>query len=326
MGPNKAFFILIISFIISLFGLTTVLVKSVPLVLSHAVYVCQQTFSNILFTISHSVPFLAAIFAMAIFIVGLLTLTIQLLQTRAYVKKNLKKRALLPMSLKQITSELKIKGKIDIVKDNNKLSFCYGIIKPRICISTGLIKALNPGELRAVVLHESYHLKNHDPFKIILAKTASLMFFFIPLFREMQRHYALSKEIAADHVVIQNNHKTLLLSALSKLLINNQPRFVGVAALASVEDLEKRIMYLTKQKVNIKFAPSLVSVTLSGFILLFFLLLLNTPVYAVKMDGEIMKHSLFICPFGDSCTLVCKAEKETNYTKNLLYTPMTEKR
>lgn len=324
MSANKAFFILLFSFIIALIGLTTVFVKTIPLLLSHAVYICQEAFSNVLFSISHSIPLLLIALVIMILFLGFITLWIQALKTRTYLKEHMGKKISIPSDAVAIIENLGLKDKINIVKDDNKFSFCYGLFHPRICLSTGLLRSLNTDELRAVLLHESYHVKNHDPLKIILGKTASIMFFFIPVLKDFQNFYVFSKEIAADKLVISNGYKQPLLSVLSKLLVVGSPKFSGVAALASVDDLEKRVLYLTGNQKSTIFKPSFINISLSILVVLFSLALVNTPVYAVSEHEGSMEHSLFICPFGDKCALSYKAKEEEgmNYSKGLMSTPM----
>lgn len=324
MSANKAFFILLFSFIIALIGLTTVFVKTIPLLLSHAVYICQETFSNVLFSISHSIPLILISLVIMVLLVGFITLWVQVLKTRAYLKKHLGKKISIPYSAAAIVEELGLRNKINIVKDKSKFSFCYGLFQPRICLSTGLLRSLNTDELRAVLLHESYHVKSHDPLKIILGKTASMMFFFIPVLKDFQNFYAFSKEITADKLVINNGYKQPLLSVLSKLLTAGSPKFSGVAALASVDDLEKRVLFLTGNQTKTTFKPSLLNISLSAIVVLFSLVIVNTPVYAVSDHEGSMEHPLFICPFGDKCVLSCKVKEEEgiNYSKGLMYTPM----
>ncbi|MBI2012032.1 M48 family metalloprotease [Candidatus Daviesbacteria bacterium] len=332
MGANKAFCMLLLSFVVALVGLGTVFFKTVPLLLSHAVYVCQETFSNILFGISHSVPLVLITLVIMVLLIGLVTLLIQVLKTRNYLKKHMRERVPIPSSLIEITKELGLNDSVDVVKDRSKFSFCYGLIHPRICLSTGLLRSLNTRELKAVILHESYHVKNRDPLKIILGKTASLMFFFIPLLKDIQNFYALSKEIAADKLVVGNGYRHSLISVLSKLLVAGSSKFSGVAALASLDDLERRILLLTGNQKRSIFKPSLLNISMSAFVVLFSLALMNTPAYAVSDHEGSMESSMFtakqevyfICPFGDKCALSCKAKEEEggNYSQDLMYTPM----
>ncbi len=322
MSANKAFLVQLLLSLVALVGLTTIFIKTVPMLLSHVVYICQKTFSNVIFSFSHSGPLFLIILVASILLIGILTLTVLTLKTRRYLKKNLSRQVLIPSTLKSITLQLDLVGKINVVKDNNKFSFCYGLLEPKICISTGLLKNLTENELKAVLLHESYHLKNHDPLKILLGKTSAIMFFFIPILKDIQKYYAFSKEIAADEVVIKNGNKNSLISVLSKLMMSPPPKFVGVAALINIDDLEKRILYLSGKQIKHTFKPSAKNILLSTFVVVFSLILVNAPVYAVNLHEESMdNHALFICPFGDSCAASCRAEKEVNFSKNMLYTP-----
>lgn len=311
MGANKAFFILLLSFLVSLIGLATIFIKTVPLMLSHAVYVCQKAFSNVLFILSHSVPLLLITLIVIILLTGVLVLVLQILKTRTYLKKHLSRRLAVPAILRSITQELHLRGRIDIVEDSKIFSFCYGLLRPRVCLSTGLLRTLTEDEVKAVLLHESYHIRNRDPLKILLGKTASIMFFFIPIFAEIQNYYAFSKEIAADEVVMKHGNKDSLISVLSKLLLSESPKFAGVATLGNVDDLEKRIVYLTKDHKKIMFKPSLLSLSLTTFVVLFSLLVINAPVYAISTQEGSWDY-----------TVSCIAAKEVNYSKNLLYTPL----
>lgn len=322
MSANKAFFILLLLSAIALVDLATIFIKTMPMLLSHVVYICQKTFSNVIFTFSHSGPLLLIVLMAIILLIGSLTLAIQILKTSRYLKKNLSRKIQIASILRSITQELNLDGKINIVKDNHKFSFCYGLVKPKICISTGLLKNLTENELKAILLHESYHLKNHDPLKILLGKTSAIMFFFIPILRDIQNYYAFSKEIAADEVVIKNGNKNSLISVLSKLMVTDSPRLAGVAALANINDLEKRILYLSGKQIKNTFKPSFTNILISTFVVLFSLIIVNAPVYALNLPSEsIDNHTLYICPFGDSCAASCKAEKEVNFSKNMLYTP-----
>src|SRR5258708_5231881 len=239
-GANKAFYLLLGVSGLAITGLTTLLIKSTQLTIAKTIYVCQQSLSNITFVLPNLVPAVLALLASTIFMIGFLILIQQIIKTRRYIKSHLKRQARSTVLIKTLVTELKLTGKIDVVKDSKRFSFCYGILNPRICISMGLIKNLTPNELKAVLLHESYHLKSHDPLKNIVAKVVSLMFFFIPTLKDVERFYTFSKEINADDLVIRKHLKKPLLSALSKLIGGNSVDFAGVAAFAGSNDLKRR--------------------------------------------------------------------------------------
>lgn len=325
ISANKAFYILLATSSIAFVGLAGVLTKTLPLNFAHVVYFCQKNLSPIIGTLPHTISFLLTFMAIAILAVGLSISLIQILKTRVFVKNNLKKRTSIPRDVKKVLLMVHIDKKIDIVKNKRKFSFCYGMLSPRICLSTGLIRSLTKKELYAVLLHEKYHLKSYDPLKIILARAAAYMFFFIPILRDVQRYYTFSKELAADNEVIKDGAKESLLKALSKLLLVNEKSFGGVAAFASVHDLEKRIEYLSKGSYNGSLKPSLINLILSAVVMVSALLIVSAPVHAVSMSDESMEHSLFICPFGSECLAACKKEFPTdrkNFSEIQLYTPM----
>ena len=316
-SANKAFYILFATSSIAFTSLATLLVKSLPLTIAHAIYICQKNLSSA-FVLPHSIPFTLTFLAIIVLTLGVLILGTQIIKTRLYIRKNMGKRIIVSKIIKSISEELNLSGRIDIVKDNDRISFCYGMIRPKICLSTGLLKNLNRSELKAVLLHESYHLKNYDPLKIVFGRVASYMFFFIPILKDVDKYYAFSKEIAADNLATKNGNKGSLLSALSKLITVNNPQFSGVAALASIDDLERRIKYLTGQQTKLLFRPSLLNLSLSAAALLLSALALNAPVNAMTMD-ESMNNSYLVCPYGNQCATECKdglKSKEINFSDN----------
>ncbi|MBI3486205.1 M48 family metalloprotease [Candidatus Daviesbacteria bacterium] len=322
MNANKAFCILLVSFSVALVGLITILYKSLPLAIANAIYVCQKTFTSAV-TLPHSIPFTLSLITVIILTIGLLTLWIQILKTRLYIKRTIGKKVFLPNSVKKIAGELNLNGRIDVIKDKNRFSFCYGIIRPRICLSTGFIKVLNNEELKAVLLHESYHLRNYDPLKIVIGRAASRMLFFIPALGDIQKYYALSKEIAADNMTIKNTGKQPILSSLSKLITLNNPKFSGVAAFASSDDLEMRIKYLTGLQNTVLFRSSIFSIFLSIIVILFSVFILNAPVHAMGLNNQSMNTLYCVCPYDDRCSGECQDRlktREQNFSEFRPYT------
>lgn len=322
-GANKAFYLLLGASGLVFIGLTFLLIKSTQLSIAHTIYICQQSLSNITFTLPKSIPACLAFFIMAIFLSGLLLLIHQILKTRWYIKKNLKKQIYAAKVVKTLISELNLVGKVDIIKDNQRFSFCYGIFKPRICLSTGLIKDLSSSELKAILFHESYHLKSYDPLKNVFAKVLSLTFFFIPTLKDVERFYTFSKEIAADDLVIKNHSKKPLLSALLKLIETNSPNLTGVAKFAGSNDLKRRLEYLTGKESNKFFIPSLRNIIFSLIIFVVPLFVVNSPTFAMSnMNEQSMKDAYFMCPYGDSCINDCKntfQSSKVNYSQSKLY-------
>lgn len=335
-GANKHFYILFATFIVALTGLTQLLTKTFPLLYANAINLCQKTFSNVIITLPSSLPITIISVILFVLLIGVIAISVQAFKTRLYITKNLSKRIAASQRLQSIFKSLNLDNKVDIVQDSSVLSFSYGLFKPRICLSTGLIQKLSTEELKAVLLHESYHLKNLDPLKIVLSKTASFMCFFLPIMYDFQRNYALSKEIAADRVAVSYGQKESLLSVLSKLLtLTPSPRFNGVAALAEIDSLEERILHLTNQKKGAAMRLSKRHLVFSLAIFFLSIIVLNAPVHAIAKNNMAIDemNTFYICPFGDSCLIACTQDKksnqsiyssmdEVNSSKNIPYTPV----
>lgn len=320
LEANKAFYVLLAIFAVGLFMLFKLVTKIAPLTLSHTVYYCQKAISSIIFTLPHALPPLLALILLSIFVIGLALLTFKLLRTFFFIRNIVKNKVTAPKKVEDIAQELGI-AKIDIVKSEFYSSFCYGFFKPRICLSLKLAQSLNKKELKAVLIHENYHLKNKDPLKILLSEIAASMFFFVPILKDIHNHYTLSKEIAADQLAIQLEEVKYLRSALIKILVSPTPTFSGVASFGSSGDLEQRVNVLTNNH-NIGVKISSVRLIMSFTVFILALVTLNLPVYAIEDSHE--THSYFICPYGGECMLSCAKQgvmQEMPFSKDRIFTP-----
>ena len=103
--------------------------------------------------------------------------------------------------------------------------FCLGFWRPRIWLTAGLVKLLTDQELAAVLAHEAYHCHRRDPLRLLISRTLSSAFFFLPLVGDLAKGAELQQEIAADQSAITHLGDDLpLLCALQKLLIQGMER------------------------------------------------------------------------------------------------------
>ena len=140
-------------------------------------------------------------------------------------------------------SEVSSEYPLVVVHDDVPLAFCYGLLRSRICYSTGLMQLLTQAELQAVLLHEGLHASRRDPLKVFIARVLATTFFFFPLSRELRDRYLVWLEIRADQEVIRRVGIMDLAQALVKLL---QPTSaMGVeAAVSQFNPTEERIKRL----------------------------------------------------------------------------------
>lgn len=320
-GPNKAFYLILITSTFATSLLFGLLSKMAPLAISHTLYMCQKAILDLAITIPHSVPLILAFSGGLITTLGVILFLLKLYSTQKFIRSSLENRIELPPKVARIAKQLTILNRVDVVSSNSFASFCYGFLKSRICISSQSVHKLTTRELKAVLIHENYHLKSNDPLKIFLSQIASTMFFFIPTLKDIKDYYILSKEIAADQLVVKSNHAKSLRQALLKT-INWQPQLVGVASFVNDHDFEQRILLLTGSPVvGLRF--SFIRLTISLVVFLTAFILVSLPVYAVEDSKD--NHTYLICPFSSECAISCKQEgiiNEKLFSENHSYTPM----
>jgi Zn-dependent protease with chaperone function len=142
-----------------------------------------------------------------------------------------------------VASEVNSKCPVVVVHDDAPLAFCYGLLRPHICYSTGLMQLLTNAELKAVLLHENLHARRHDPLKVFIARVLAATFFFLPLSRDVRDRYLVWLEVRADQEVIRQLGIADLAQALVKLL-QPTPAVELEAAVSRINPTEERIKRL----------------------------------------------------------------------------------
>jgi hypothetical protein len=159
---------------------------------------------------------------------GLGSLFRQLISTMVLIRSLVARRVAAPRRVVELARELGIAGRIDVVADRRPFSFCYWFRDPRICVSTALVRRLSTDELRAVLLHERYHLRHRDPLRLVIARYFAAGLYVVPVVEELASFYALQKEIAADDDAVSRVGVAPLAAALYKLLPDAPDRQLGL--------------------------------------------------------------------------------------------------
>ncbi|HZP95013.1 MAG TPA: M56 family metallopeptidase [Candidatus Limnocylindria bacterium] len=149
---------------------------------------------------------------------GLGSLFRQLLLTMSLIRSLVARRVLTPRRVEAVARGLGLVGRIDVVADPRPFSFCYWFRSPRVCISSALVRRLSDDELRAVLVHERYHLRHRDPLRLVIARYFAAGLYVVPVVEELAAFYAMQKEIAADDDVVDTVGVAPLARALYKLL------------------------------------------------------------------------------------------------------------
>lgn len=127
----------------------------------------------------------------------------RLRRTRAFLDDRLIAPGARPPAFARAVARAGLAGRVDCVASADPVAFCYGIRRPRVAISTGLLALLDERELEAVLRHEAYHLGNRDPLRLIVADTLAAAFRFLPLVGMLRDHHAVAQELAADRYAVR---------------------------------------------------------------------------------------------------------------------------
>ena len=98
----------------------------------------------------------------------------------------------------------------------DRVAFTSGLFRPRVYVGAGLVAALQPREIEAVLLHEHHHRVHYDPLRSWLVELALALPFF-RAGRSLTAHYRACLEAAADRAAVdrQGDDRPLLI-ALTK--------------------------------------------------------------------------------------------------------------
>ncbi|MBI5071454.1 M56 family metallopeptidase [Candidatus Falkowbacteria bacterium] len=145
-----------------------------------------------------------AVFAFLIYSVYKLVRSI--IQTRKFSAKYLiNKKSKHSSKVERAILNLNLdKGRIVEIRGSRLVVFCFGLWRPKTCISSGLVKILRKDELEAVLLHEHHHAISREPMKLFIIKYSQNILFFLPGFKTLIKKYFTFSELAADELATDN--------------------------------------------------------------------------------------------------------------------------
>lgn len=312
---NLSFYVLLLSSLSVGLVLTAVLYKVSPFFTPRTLFLCQKFVSGMMTEIPRPVSNLLILAVGIVVGTGLLSFLVQLIKTHIFLKKLLVKKIPVSRVLAGVLERLNLTKKVVLVKDDNLFSFCCGIFSPFIVVSTGLVRSLSAKELEAVLLHEQSHLISRDPSKVLLGKTFSSMFFFLPIFRELHKDTEAVNELLADQWAISHQeNSTFLRSALKKILAAPEVNLAVVSNASGPDYFEIRIHRLVDPGTKHKLRPSPVSLVTTFLFILVGWFSLQTPVNAFHSDtmdsNAYHSDTIFLCSHDWACSEECRINIE----------------
>jgi Zn-dependent protease with chaperone function len=151
----------------------------------------------------------------------------------------------LPDQLARAATQAGLGARVVLVDAPESFSFVYGVLTPRVAVSRGLLEGVSGRELRAVLEHERYHVRNLDPLKVVLVRALSTALFFLPALDSLRARYVAGRELAADRRAVAVCGRRPLAGALLKVVRGPAWNELDVAAsIGGPELLDVRVAQL----------------------------------------------------------------------------------
>ncbi|MFQ5585359.1 MAG: M56 family metallopeptidase [Thermodesulfobacteriota bacterium] len=167
--------------------------------------------------------------------------------------------------------------------DRNRVAFTHGLFRPRIYLSTGLLKGLERKEVEAVFMHELHHRRRRDPLKFFIMAFIRDIFFYVPIGEYLVRYIRTKKEYEADDAALLKPGGVLGLStALLKVARwkNSHTFDLQPASIGGIGSVEGRIRRLVEGAEVGLAPPTMRSALLSGIVVLLMTLSFSMPLFA----------------------------------------------
>lgn len=150
-----------------------------------------------------------------------------------------------PEALAHAARQTGLASRIVFIDGADSFSFVYGVMTPRVAVSRGLFERATGDELRAVLEHERYHVRNIDPLKAAIVRVLSEALFFLPALNSLRARYVAARELAADRRAVALYGRRPLVGALLKVVRGpDWSEQAGAAAISSPQLLDVRLLQL----------------------------------------------------------------------------------
>ena len=130
------------------------------------------------------------------------------------------------------------------VEDARPYAFTAGLLRPRIWVSSALVRHLRARELAAVLAHEARHRERRDPLRLLAARVLRATLFAAPWMRVIVERFEVAIELDADQAAMRICGRSALASALLRLSPSSVPFTPRNAAIGAWTASQARIQQL----------------------------------------------------------------------------------
>ncbi|MDP9354392.1 MAG: M56 family metallopeptidase [Chloroflexota bacterium] len=160
---------------------------------------------------------------------------VQLMGTLRFNRTLRRQAAPLPLRLSAAGATLGLSNRLTYLEHALPAAFCYGLLRPRIAVTAGLLDRLDDEALAAVLAHERQHLRRRDPARYLAIHALSAAAFMFPLAPALRQRLEARIELGADRAALAVAPRGALAAALLALLATPPMRVPGAAALTATE-------------------------------------------------------------------------------------------
>ena len=161
----------------------------------HGYDALAETCALALYRLGSALPPLGAIvlaLTCALFLAGGAQASRTLWRTHRAIRS--RKRVPSPPQLVRAAAHAGVASATVCFDDLRPIAYCAGLFRPRVWVSRGAVRTLERRELEAVLLHEAYHLRRRDPWRILVAQILHRMLFPFPLVDSLVSRFEVARE------------------------------------------------------------------------------------------------------------------------------------
>lgn len=191
-------------------------------------------------------------------------------------------------------------ARIRIFRSMRPDAFTIGLLRPKICLSVGLLETMTETEVQAVLHHEHAHVTVRDPLRLAAVRVLSDFLWFLPITRILAETFSRMAELRADETAVSAGDNSLeLASAIVKTAGGSSTGPRLAPTLGGLAFVEQRVMRLLgrEQRIpaRIPWGPGLTS----GLMIAAVLVLLIGPQVGIararSWDPRMVMHSMMNC-------------------------------
>ena len=140
-----------------------------------------------------------------------------------------------PPRLVRAANRLGLSGRLTYLDEPGLAACCYGVLRPRVAVTAGLVARLDDEELLAVLAHERHHLRRRDPARYLGIRTLAAAAFMLPVAAAVAHRLETRFELAADRAALAVAPRGALAGALLAVLAGPRLPTAGTAGLSATE-------------------------------------------------------------------------------------------